>query len=192
MGPSTSTGVPSLLSKWTLTAVTGVRSYLVLFPGSKRQSPSHAHTGPRRGGRNCLQKNVTANIYKDWASYKPGTAFSILYAQSSPWHPKVGKNPHFTHKRRLRDGSHGNRPIDRHWCVVGLRSKFRSVHSNHCPVLSKGVSKWKGDCLYWERRHVCETLKSTSLQSEPCTHVNYLAYHHIGTKCFTSETAFKK
>lgn len=35
MGPFTGTGVPSLLRRWTLTAVTGVRSYLVLFPNER-------------------------------------------------------------------------------------------------------------------------------------------------------------
>jgi hypothetical protein len=58
MGPSTSTGVPLLLSKCTLTAVTGVRSYLVLFPRRKRHCPSWAHNIP--GARETCRKTVTA------------------------------------------------------------------------------------------------------------------------------------
>ena len=48
-----------------------------------------------------------------------------------------------------------------------------------------------GDCLYWEGRYVCETLKSTSLQSEPYTHVNYLADHHIEQKFLNQRLLLK-
>lgn len=62
MGSFTGMGVPSLRSKWTLTAVTGVRSHLELFPVSKWTEAMKTHTSYQRQNE-IIKETYHTNIH---------------------------------------------------------------------------------------------------------------------------------